>query len=558
MIYGPGALAVDRSGGIYISDFGNLRVRKVSAGIISTFAGSGSGVSSGDGGPAIKAGFSTVGGLAFDSEGNLYICDFGAVRRVSPSGIISRFAGNGIAGISGDGGPATSASVIASAIAIDSADNVYIADVWNGVVRKVTSGIISTIAGQAGKLRYSGDGGPATSATLSSPSALAFDGAGNLLISDVINDAQSFVRKVDVHGNITTIAGGGNYFFPGDGGPAINAALVRVTALAVDASGNIFIADADRCRIRMIAPNGIITTAAGNGSSVFAGDGGLASNASIGNPGGLVTVGNNIYVSDSLHNMVRLLTPGAPAAGPPPAISKGGVVTLFTNSSTIEAFSWVSIYGSNLIAGSAPVTWNGDYPLSLGGVTVTVNNKPAFLSYVSPTQVNILTPVDASAGTVNVALTNNNGTATGTATLASLSPAFSLLDGKHAAAIILRADGSGGFGGGTYDVVGPAGTSLGYKTVPAKPGDNVVLYGVGFGPTRILGSIPFSGPTDAIFAIHLTVNGQPLTTTYAGMSAPGLFQFNVTIPPGLGTGDQPLLGTVNGISTPTNVVITLQ
>jgi uncharacterized protein (TIGR03437 family) len=192
---------------------------------------------------------------------------------------------------------------------------------------------------------------------------------------------------------------------------------------------------------------------------------------------------------------------------------------------------------------------------------VTINDVPAYLSYVSATQVNLQAPDGGLSGTVNVTLTTANGTASSTVTLGIVSPAFSLLgDGKHAAAIILRSDGSGSFGGGTYDVVGPSGTSLGYKTVPAKAGDNVVFFGVGFGNTSpdVPAGQPFSGTAYADSAVHLTINGQPLTTTFAGMSAPGLFQFNLTIPQGLGTGDQSLLATVNGVSTQANVVTTLQ
>ena len=208
LMYGPAAVAVDQFGNLYISDLGNHRVRRVSAGTISTFAGNGSLNSSGDGGPAVAASFTELGpgAIGFDSVGNLYICDSAVVRRVSPAGVISTFAGNGQFGASGDGGPATSASIMASGIAIDAGDNVYISDAADGVVRKVSSGIISAFAGQTGKRGYSGDGGAATSAALSNPSALAFDSAGSLLIGD-----DSYVRKVDAHGIITTFAGGGNY-----------------------------------------------------------------------------------------------------------------------------------------------------------------------------------------------------------------------------------------------------------------------------------------------------------------------------------------------------------
>jgi uncharacterized protein (TIGR03437 family) len=250
----------------------------------------------------------------------------------------------------------------------------------------------------------------------------------------------------------------------------------------------------------------------------------------------------------------------APASASP-SISSGGVVPLFGASSTIQPGSWISIYGTNLITGSTPVSWNGDFPISLGGTSVTINNKAAYLSYVSPTQINLQAPDDTARGTVNVAVMNANGSAMSTVTLGDESPTFSLLgDGKHVAAIIVRSDGSGAYGGGTYDIVGPAGSSLGYPTVPAKAGDAVVLFGVGFGPTNpaVPAGKPFSSAAPAASAIHLTINGTTVTPAFVGLSGPGLFQFNLTIPSGIGTGDQPLLAMVGAASTQSGVVLALQ
>jgi uncharacterized protein (TIGR03437 family) len=129
------------------------------------------------------------------------------------------------------------------------------------------------------------------------------------------------------------------------------------------------------------------------------------------------------------------------------------------------------------------VSWKGDFPITLGSTSVTINNKPAYLFYASPTQINLQAPDDMLRGTANVIVKNANGSAMATVTLGDRSPTLSLLgDAKHAAAIIVRSDGSGTYGGGTYDIVGPAGFSLGYKTVPAKAGDSVVLFGMGSGP----------------------------------------------------------------------------
>jgi uncharacterized protein (TIGR03437 family) len=173
--------------------------------------------------------------------------------------------------------------------------------------------------------------------------------------------------------------------------------------------------------------------------------------------------------------------------------------------------------------------------------------------------INAFVPNSGAGGTVNVTVTDANGSGSATTTLAQASPAFCLLgDGMHVAGIIVRSDGSGAFGGGTYDIIGPAGTSLGYPTVPAKAGDNVVLFGVGFGPTNPPDTVPISGTARAVFAVSITIAGTPVPPVFTGLSSPGIFQFNLTVPPGLGGGDLALVATVTGLSSQKNVVIALQ
>lgn len=250
------------------------------------------------------------------------------------------------------------------------------------------------------------------------------------------------------------------------------------------------------------------------------------------------------------------LTVNAAAGGP--AITQSGVVPLFSSSTTIEAGSWISIYGSNLASTTA--TWNGDFPTSLGGVTVTIDGKPAYLLYVSPTQINLQAPNDMATGTVSVTLTNATGSWTSTVTLGQASPSFSLLDNKHVAGIILRFDGSGAYGGGTYDIIGPTGTSLGYPTVAAKAGDIVELFGVGFGPTNP--TVPagkiFSGAAVTVNPVQLTIGGTAVSPSFAGLTSAGLYQFNLTIPAGLGSGDVPLVAMTDGAQTQSGVMISLQ
>jgi uncharacterized protein (TIGR03437 family) len=242
---------------------------------------------------------------------------------------------------------------------------------------------------------------------------------------------------------------------------------------------------------------------------------------------------------------------------PQPTITPGGVVPLFSSLSTIEPGSWVSIYGTNLAGANA--VWNGDFPTSLAGVTVTIDSRAAYLWYVSPTQINLQAPDDAATGPVSVVVTTPGGTASSTVTLAEFAPSFSLLDTKHVAGIILRANGSGAYGGGTYDILGPTGSSLGYATVAAKPGDVVELFGVGFGPTHpvVLAGQAFSGGAPTTDPVSLLINNVSVTPAFAGLSSAGLYQINLIVPAGLGTGDVSLVATVGGVQTPSGVVISL-
>jgi len=250
------------------------------------------------------------------------------------------------------------------------------------------------------------------------------------------------------------------------------------------------------------------------------------------------------------------------SAPPPPStvsIKSNGIVPIYSTSTTIQAGSWVSIYGSNLAA--ANTTWDGTFPTKLGGTTVTINNKLAYLWYVSPGQINLQAPDDTATGTVPVVVTTSSGSASSTVTLGQFGPSFSLLDSTHVAGIILRPDGSGAYGqgSGSYDIIGPTGNSLGYATVAAKAGDAVELFGVGFGatdPPEQAGQA-LSGSAKAVSPIGIMIGGTTVTPSFAGLTEAGLFQFNLTIPAGLGTGDVALVGLVGGVQTPAGPVISL-
>ena len=204
--------------------------------------------------------------------------------------------------------------------------------------------------------------------------------------------------------------------------------------------------------------------------------------------------------------------------------------------------------------------WNGNFPTSLGGTAVTINGKSAYLSFVSPAQINLQAPDDTATGPVPVVVTTAGGAATATVMLAQFAPSFLLLDSKHVAGIILRSNGTGTYGGGTYDIIGPTGNSLGYATVAAKAGDTIELFAVGLGPTNpaVPAGQTFSGTAPATNPVRLLINNVSVVAAFAGLSGAGLFQVNLTVPAGLGTGDVSLAATVGGVQTPSAVVISLR
>jgi len=310
-ISSPVGVAVDGKGNLYFADFDNNRIRMVnSSGVISTVAGNGIRNSSGDGGPATSAELYNPSGVALDGNGNLYIAGYfdNRIRMVNTSGIITTVAGNGTPGFSGDGGPATSAELYyPSGVAVDGQGNIYIGDLYNNRIRMVNaSGVITTVAGN-GTAGFSGDGGPATSAELNMPAGVAVDGNGNFYIADTNNNR---VRMVNPSGMITTVAGHGSSGFGGDGGPAKSAELYVPYGVAVDGNGNLYIADTDNNRIRVVNSSAVINTFAGNGNYGYGGDGNPATSAKLADPTGIAIDGSeNLYIADTNNNRIRMVTP---------------------------------------------------------------------------------------------------------------------------------------------------------------------------------------------------------------------------------------------------------
>jgi len=435
----PVGLAVDRTGNVYAADINNSRVRRFQVGSsINTIAGNGAFKVSGDGGVATSATLQTPKGLAVDSTGNLYVADYDnhRIRKLSPAGIISTIAGSNDAGFSGDGGPATFAKLnLPAAVDFDAAGNLYIADLFNRRIRKIdSSGMISTIAGNgflsttsddsgqqavtattgaegvavdrntgvvytvenithrirkisggvinafAGVLSttggFGGDNGPALNALLKGPTSVAVDAGGNVYIADSGNNR---IRKVSAGGTITTVAGNGAAGSSGDGGPATSAALDFPTGVSVDGAGNIYFADRSNDRIRKVNTSGIISTVAGNGLASFAGDGRVATTASINFPHGTaVDAAGNVFIADTFNDRIRkvlasaasfAVSPnsltftaqsGSAVAGKQLAVSSTVIGLSFSSNATTQSGgSWLSVSPSS-----------GNVP---GAITVNVN-----------------------------------------------------------------------------------------------------------------------------------------------------------------------------------------
>ena len=314
----PMNVAVDRAGNVYIADTENHRIRRVDggSGVITTVAGTGAGGDGGDGGPATSARLAFPAGVAVDGAGNVFVADTNnhRIRRVDGgSGVITTVAGTGTRGASGDGGPGTSASLrFPHGVAVDGAGNVYVADTENHRIRRVDgdSGVITAMAG-TGAEGFSGDGGPATSASLAVPRGVAVDGAGNVYVADLNNHR---IRRVDgASGVITTAAGTGAAGFSGDGGPATSASLRFPFNVAVDEAGNVYVADTENQRVRRVdAGSGEMTTVAGSGGFGFGGDGGPATSASFRYPWGVaVDRAGTVYVADGKNHRIRRVDGGS-------------------------------------------------------------------------------------------------------------------------------------------------------------------------------------------------------------------------------------------------------
>ena len=559
----PTGVATDGVGNLYIADYDNHRIRKVdSTGTITTIAGTGEYGFGGDGRPAVEAQLNGPLDVAVDGTGNLYIADQDndRIRKVDSTGVITTVAGTRGPRFGGDGGPATEAQLSSpSSLAVDGAGNLYIADSRNHRIRKVDStGIITTVAG-SGEHGFGGDGGPATEAQLSSLTGVATDDAGNLYIASYHR-----IRKVDSTGTITTIAGSEEHGFGGDGGPAVQARLDSPTGVAVDRAGNLYIADTYNNRIRKVDSTGTITTIAGTGEYGFGGDGGPAVQARLFGPRGVAVDANgNLYITDTGNHRIRVLMPmtGDGTEGTVlPMIGPALAAILNAASFTPAAApgSLQSVFGVRLALETAAASVL-PLPEELGGVRIEIIDsteaaRAARLLYVSPRQINFLTPAEVTPGAAVLRLTREDEEPVDSAlTIGVAAPGLFSANGTGEGvgaitALLVSADGSRS----TPAVFRPdaaAGRVVGVPLELGAEGDRIFLTLFGTGIRRAGGAA----------AVRATIGDSEVPVLFAGVQGgfAGLDQVNIgPLPQSLaGAGEVEVVVTAAGITSNTVTIV---
>jgi uncharacterized protein (TIGR03437 family) len=522
-------------GKLYIADSSNHCIRVISGGTITTFAGvCGTAGFAGDGAAATLANLDNPTAVAVDPNGDVLIADTSnnVVRIVVPSGIISTFAGNHSmgAGYTGDGGPATDGKLDApTAVASDSAGNIYVTDSVNNLVRKINAvqqcTTPTTGTPVCGNYFSTPVGIGSTGGSLNHPNGLAIDSSFAIYVSDTSHRVLKFAN-----GALTPFAGNGNIGFSGDNGPATQAVLNDPIGLAIDAADNVYITDANTFRVRVVAPNGIITTIAGSSHTGYAGDGGPALSALLDFPHAALPDGlGNIYIADTQNNVIRLLTiPG-------PAIAPNGLVSAASSQPAVSPGSLATIYGSNL-ATSTTGSAAAPLPAIYAEASVSVNGKAAPILYASPSQINFQVPWETAVGNATVTVTVDGTTsAAATVPVTAAAPGIYYLNGISGAAVAQNSD-----------------FSLNTPANPAHAGSYLIAYLTGSGPVTPPiadgAATPSTGLVQPTSTISVSIGGKPATVLGSALT-PGfvsLLQLNVTVPSGLTAGSYPMVVTIGG------------
>jgi uncharacterized protein (TIGR03437 family) len=541
----PIRVALDSNGNVFVTDLGNSSIREIfTNGTINSVTGNGSPGFSGDGSTAIGAQLASPHDIALDSNNNLYIADTGNTRiRIVSQGRINTFAGStrGTAGGNlGDNGPALSAQFIApTGVAVDKSGNVYVSDIGNATVRKIApNGIITTIAG-SGFLAFgafTGEGGPATQALLGTPYSLTLDSAGNLYIIDT---GLSRLFRIDSDGTIHTVVA--NF-------PAQNC--------TIDSAGDIYVPDTDNDIVDKILPAGTDLWIGGDGVSGYAGDNAIATTGNMGDPYGVAVDGSGkVYVAEGLNAVVRTLTPVANSIG---AIASAASIEPFAAPPSGVGDATVPITAGEIVVlfgtGMGPATLvsntptNGVFGTSLAGTTVSIGGHPAPIIYTSSTLVSAIVPYEISGMTSAVVTVSYQGktTASYTAPVAATSPAV----------FTLNASGSG-----EGLAVAVKNSQVNSASNPAAVGDFLLLYETGEGqttPAGVDGKLAVSPYPSPLSTVSATVNGVSAVVGYAG-AAPGfvagVMQINLQIPTGVVSGTAEVKVTVGTVTSPPVTVV---
>jgi uncharacterized protein (TIGR03437 family) len=547
VLNGPVGLAW-LNGALYIADQGNDRIRAVdSNGVMATVAGGAADMQ--DGVPATQSSLGRPAGLASDLAGNLFLADSqdNRVRRLDASVTISTAAGNGTSSGYGCEGCLATLTPLDSpqGVAADAHGNLFIADTHhNRVIRVDPGGAIHTISGTG----TPGNLDDAALSELQGPTGLALDSDGNLYIADSGNHR---IRMLTPAGTISTVAGSGVSGFSGDGGPAADAELNSPAAVAVDSAGNLYIADSGNNRIRMVTPDGNISTLAGTGTDGFNGESGPALQIALSNPCGLAFDGQgNLLVADTGNNRVRRLSQ---TVVPPPAL----VTITVTNAASLQPWpvapgEIIAIFGEGLgpdTAASGVYDSSGMLSTALADTQVLFDNIPAPLFYVQSTQINAQAPYELTgrASTQLQVIYQGVLVASQQVSLTGASPALFTANYGTGNAVIVNEDGT-----------------INSSQNPAARGSLVVLYATGAGQTDPAGvtgqgaQAPFSQP---LLPVSLTIANVPATILWAG-SAPGfvgLMQINARVPSGfVPPGDLPVLLSVGTYTSPSGVTMAVR
>ena len=523
-----------------------------------TTAGTGTAGYTGDTGPATAATLSNPAAIAYDSAGNLYLADANnhVIREVSTSGVITTIAGTGIEGYSGDGAAATAAQLdTPTGVAVDAGGNLYIADAHNHRIREVSNGTITTIAG-TGTSGFGGDGGAATAALLSLPSGVAVDKSGNLYIADTNNHR---IREVS-NGTITTIAGDGEELYAGDGAAATAAALDSPTSVAVDASGNLYIADRLNQRIREVGGGAIATsviaTIEGSGAQGFGGDAGLSTAAILNSPRAVAPDAlGNLSIADQLNQRIRsgalptLTFPSEDVGVPSPAQS---VTLANTGTASITVATITTSTGFTATTGgtcSAP-------PITLSAGASCTENLEALPVTAGPANGSV---VFAGTGIVPQSILLTSSATQATTTLALTSSVNPALAGQPIlyTAVVTPIGLGTPTGTVAFDLTGtpfatqplPPGSATATATTPALPTGTDTITAVYSGDPNFTGSTSAALP-QLVEDFSITLTPQPNNpagstdqTVIPGKAIP----FDVALTPLLGPFNFPIVLSATGL-----------